>query len=137
MNEEKKTEEKLRYSTEELEEFRQIIMEKLEKARADLQLLTEAYTNSSGADTNDTSPTFKVLEEGQQVMSKEENSRMAARQQRFINNLENALVRIENGTYGICRETGKLISKERLRAVPHATLSIDAKTNQRKNNINK
>ena len=112
-------------------------MEKLEQARADLQLLTEAYTNNSGADTNDTSPTFKVLEEGQQVMSKEENSRMAARQQRFINNLENALVRIKNGTYGICRETGKLISKERLRAVPHATLSIDAKTKQRKNNINK
>ncbi len=136
MNEEKKTEEKLRYSTEELEEFRQIIMEKLEKAYADLKLLTEAYTNSSGADTNDTSPTFKVLEEGQQVLSKEENSRMAARQQRFINNLENALVRIENGNYGICRETGKLISKERLRAVPHATLSIDAKTRQRKNNIN-
>jgi RNA polymerase-binding protein DksA len=136
MNEEKKTEEKVRYSTEELEEFRQIIMEKLEKARADLQLLTEAYTNNSGADTNDTSPTFKVLEEGQQVLSKEENSRMAARQQRFINNLENALVRIENGTYGICRETGKLISKERLRAVPHATLSIEAKTKQRKNNIN-
>ena len=136
MNEEKKTEEKLRYSTEELEEFRQIIMDKLESARADLQLLTEAYTNNSGSDTNDTSPTFKVLEEGQQVLSKEENSRLAARQQRFINNLENALVRIENGTYGICRETGKLISKERLRAVPHATLSIEAKTKQRKNNIN-
>lgn len=133
---EKKTEEKLRYSTEELEEFRQIIMQKLKKARADLKLLTEAYTNNSGSDTNDTSPTFKVLEEGQQVLSKEENSRLAARQQRFINNLENALVRIENGTYGICRETGKLISKERLRAVPHATLSIEAKTRQRKNNIN-
>ncbi len=136
MNEVKKREEKLRYSTEELEEFRQIIMEKLNKAHADFKLLTEAYTNSSGADTNDTSPTFKVLEEGQQVLSKEENSRLAARQQRFINNLENALVRIENGTYGICRETGKLISKERLRAVPHATLSIEAKTRQRKNNIN-
>ncbi len=133
---EKKTEERLRYSTEELEEFRQIIMQKLKKARADLKLLTEAYTNNSGSDTNDTSPTFKVLEEGQQVLSKEENSRLAARQQRFINNLENALVRIENGTYGICRETGKLISKERLRAVPHATLSIEAKTRQRKNNIN-
>jgi DnaK suppressor protein len=137
MKEEKKTEEKLRYSAEELEEFRQIILQKLEKARADLQLLKEAYTNDSGSDTNDTSPTFKVLEEGQQVLSKEENSRLAARQQRFINNLENALLRIENGTYGICRETGKLISKERLRAVPHATLSIEAKTNQRKNNINK
>jgi len=134
--EEKKTEEKLRYSAEELEEFRQIILEKLEKARADLKLLKEAYTNNSGSDTNDTSPTFKVLEEGQQVLSKEENSRLAARQERFINNLEAALVRIENGTYGICRETGKLISKERLRAVPHATLSIEAKTRQRKNNIN-
>ena len=136
MKEEKKTEEKLRYSPEELEEFRQIILEKLEKARADLKLLKEAYTNDSGSDTNDTSPTFKVLEEGQQVLSKEENSRLAARQERFINNLENALIRIENGTYGICRETGKLISKERLRAVPHATLSIEAKTRQRKNNIN-
>ncbi len=137
MKEEKKTEEKLRYSPEELEEFRQIILEKLEKARADLKLLKEAYTNDSGSDTNDTSPTFKVLEEGQQVLSKEENSRLAARQERFINNLENALIRIENGTYGICRETGKLISKERLRAVPHATLSIEAKTRQRRNNINK
>jgi len=136
MKEEKKTEEKLRYSPEELEEFRQIILEKLEKARADLKLLKEAYTNDSGSDTNDTSPTFKVLEEGQQVLSKEENSRLAARQERFINNLENALIRIENGTYGICRETGKLISKERLRAVPHATLSIEAKTRLRKNNIN-
>jgi DnaK suppressor protein len=137
MKEEKKTEEKLRYSPEELEEFRQIILEKLEKARADLKLLKEAYTNDSGSDTNDTSPTFKVLEEGQQVLSKEENSRLAARQERFINNLENALIRIENGTYGICRETGKLISKERLRAVPHATLSIEAKTKLRKNNINR
>jgi len=136
MKEEKKTEGKLRYSAEELEEFRQIILAKLEKARADLKLLKEAYTNDSGSDTNDTSPTFKVLEEGQQVLSKEENSRLAARQERFINNLENALMRIENGTYGICRETGKLISKERLRAVPHATLSIEAKTRQRKNNIN-
>ncbi len=136
MKEEKKTEEKLRYSPEELEEFRQIILKKLEKARADLKLLKEAYTNDSGSDTNDTSPTFKVLEEGQQVLSKEENSRLAARQERFINNLENALIRIENGTYGICRETGKLISKERLRAVPHATLSIEAKTRLRKNNIN-
>ena len=118
---------KTRYSDEELEEFKEIILKKLEKAREDLQLLTEAYTNHSEHDTNDTSPTFKVLEEGQQVLSKEENSRLAARQQRFINNLENALVRIQNKTYGICRVTGKLISKERLRAVPHATLSIEAK----------
>ncbi|MBN2615763.1 MAG: TraR/DksA C4-type zinc finger protein [Bacteroidales bacterium] len=126
-----KTEEKTRYSAEELLEFKQIILEKLEKARADLKLLTEAYTNFSDSDTNDTSPTFKVLEEGQQVLSKEENARLADRQRRFINNLEAALIRIENGTYGICRETGKLISKERLRAVPHATLSIEAKNKQR------
>ena len=118
---------KTRYSDEELNEFREIILNKLAKAKEDLALLTEAYTNNSEHDTNDTSPTFKVLEEGQQVLSKEENSRMAARQQRFITNLENALVRIQNKTYGICRVTGKLISKERLRAVPHATLSIDAK----------
>jgi RNA polymerase-binding protein DksA len=129
--EEHSTEEKTIYSTEELEEFRQIILEKLEKAKADLALLVEAYSNNSDADTNDTSPTFKVLEEGQQVLSKEENSRLADRQRRFMNNLEAALLRIENGTYGICRETGKLISKERLRAVPHATLSIEAKNKQR------
>ncbi len=136
MKESKTEEVKARYSKEELEEFRQIILNKLAKANEDLILLTEAYTNHSDADTNDTSPTFKVLEEGQQVLSKEENSRLAARQHRFITNLENALVRIENGTYGICRETGKLISKERLRAVPHATLSIEAKMNQRRKNIN-
>ncbi len=118
---------KTRYNDEELAEFKEIIHKKLEKAKEDLKLLTEAYSNNSEHGTNDTSPTFKVLEEGQQVLSKEENSRMAARQQRFITNLENALTRIENKTYGICRVTGKLISKERLRAVPHATLSIDAK----------
>lgn len=123
---------KTRYSDAELEEFRQIILNKLEKAKEDLVLLTEAYSNNSEHDTNDTSPTFKVLEEGQQVLSKEENSRLAARQQRFMNNLQNALLRIENKSYGICRETGKLISKERLRAVPHATLSIDAKLKQAK-----
>jgi RNA polymerase-binding transcription factor DksA len=118
---------KNRYSDEELEEFREIILKKLVKARNDLELLTEAYTNSNEHDTNDTSPTFKVLEEGYQVLSKEENSRLAARQQKFIRGLENALIRIENKTYGICRVTGKLISKERLRSVPHATLSIEAK----------
>jgi RNA polymerase-binding transcription factor DksA len=121
---------KTRYSDEELEEFKQIILKKLEKAREDLKLLTEAYTNSGGNDTRDTSPTFKVLEEGQTVLSKEENRQLAARQERFIKNLEAALVRIENKTYGICRVTGKLISKERLRAVPHATLSIEAKLNR-------
>lgn len=125
-NETKKT----RYTDDELVEFKEIIMNKLGKAKEDLELLTEAYTNHSEHDTNDTSPTFKVLEEGQQVLSKEENSRLAARQQRFITNLQNALIRIENKTYGICRVTGKLIGKERLRAVPHATLSIDAKLNQ-------
>ena len=122
---------KKRYTDEELEEFKSIIMEKLDKARRDLKLLTEAYTNNNEHGTNDTSPTFKVLEEGYHVLSKEENSRLAARQQKFINSLENALIRIENKTYGVCRATGKLISKERLRSVPHATLSIDAKLNQK------
>ena len=122
--------EKRRYSDEELAEFREIIVVKLEKAREDLKMLTDAYSHANEHDTNDTSPTFKVLEEGYQVLSKEENSRLAARQQKFINSLENALIRIENKTYGICRVTGKLISKERLRSVPHATLSIDAKLNQ-------
>ena len=119
------------YSDEELAEFRALIVGKLEKARHDMELLTEAYTNSNDNDTMDTSPTFKVLEEGYQVMSKEENARLAGRQEKFIQSLENALVRIENKTYGICRETGKLISKERLRSVPHATLSMEAKLKQK------
>ena len=121
---------KTRYSDEELEEFKEIILKKLEKARADLKLLTEALTADGENGTNDTSPTFKVLEEGYQVLSKEENGRLAARQQKFIQNLENALIRIENKTYGVCRATGKLIAKERLRIVPHATLSIEAKLQQ-------
>jgi len=116
-----------RYSDEELQEFRQIIETKLGEAKNDLKLLVEAYTNTNENGTNDTSPSFKVLEEGNMVNSKEENAQMAARQQKFIRNLENALIRIQNKTYGVCRETGKLISKERLRAVPHATLSIGAK----------
>jgi DnaK suppressor protein len=119
------------YSDEELAEFRELIIDKLGKARHDMELLTEAYTNSNDNDTMDTSPTFKVLEEGYQVMSKEENARLAGRQEKFIQSLENALVRIENKTYGICRETGKLISKERLRSVPHATLSMEAKLKQK------
>jgi len=127
-----KEQNKTKYSDVELEEFKQIILAKLEKAREDFDLLTEAYSNNSEHGTNDTSPTFKVLEEGQQVLSKEENSRLAARQKRFMTNLENALIRIENETYGICRVTGKLISKERLKAVPHATLSIDAKNQMAK-----
>lgn len=123
---------KNRYTDEELEEFKQIILDKLDKARRDLKMLTEAFANSNEHDISDTSPTFKVLEEGYQVNSKEENSKLAARQDKFITALENALIRIENKTYGICRVTGKLISKERLRIVPHATLSIEAKLNQSK-----
>mgnify|MGYP001768216269 CR=1 FL=1 len=119
--------EKNRYSDEELVEFREIILKKLEKARNDLKLLTESYTTGNEHDTNDTSPTFKILEEGYQVFSKEENSKFAARQEKFIKALENALIRIENKTYGICRATGKLIPKDRLRSVPHATLCIEAK----------
>ncbi|MEE4177395.1 MAG: TraR/DksA C4-type zinc finger protein [Bacteroides sp.] len=119
--------EKTRYSDEELQEFREIILKKLEEAKAGLKILTEAYTTQNENDTNDTSPSFKILEEGSQVLSKEENGQLAARQQKFIRDLENALIRIENGTYGVCRVTGKLISKERLRSVPHATMSIEAK----------
>ena len=116
--------EKTRYSDAELEEFRAIILEKLEIAKRDYELLRSGVTNS---DVADTSPTFKVLEEGASTLSKEEAGRLAQRQMKFIQNLQAALIRIENKTYGICRETGKLIPKERLRAVPHATLSIEAK----------
>ena len=119
--------EKTRYSDAELEEFRTIIMEKLDKAKRDYDLLREGISNSEGNDVSDTSPTFKVMEEGASTRSKEEVGRLAQRQMKFIQNLQAALIRIENKTYGICRETGKLISKERLRAVPHATLSIEAK----------
>jgi len=123
--------ERTRYSDAELEEFKQIILEKLEKAQKDYELLRNGITNLDGNDVMDTSPTFKVLEEGAATLSKEESGRLAQRQMKFIQHLQAALVRIENKTYGICRETGKLIPKERLRAVPHATLSIEAK------NINK
>lgn len=119
--------EKTRYSDEELDEFRQLINEKLEKAKEEYEALKASITNSDGNDVTDTSPTFKVLEEGASTLSKEEAGRLAQRQMKFIQNLQAALVRIENKTYGICRETGKLIPKERLRAVPHATLSIEAK----------
>jgi len=125
--------EKTRYSDEELKEFREIIEKKLKEAKAGLKLLTEAYTTQNANDTNDTSPSFKILEEGSQVLSKEENGQLAARQEKFIRDLENALIRIENKTYGICRVTGKLISKERLRSVPHATMSIEAKLNRKPN----
>lgn len=121
------TTEKTRYSDEELNEFRQIILEKLIKAKDEYEQLRAAITNTDGNDVTDTSPTFKVLEEGASTLSKEEAGRLAQRQMKFIQNLQSALIRIENKTYGICRETGKLIPKERLRAVPHATLSIEAK----------
>jgi len=118
--------EKTRYTDEELEEFRQLINEKLEKAKAEYDHLRQMVAGE-GNDVNDTSPTFKVLEEGASVLGKEEMGRLAARQMKYIQNLQAALIRIENKTYGICRVTGKLIPKERLRAVPHATLSIEAK----------
>ena len=122
---------KTRYSDEELEEFKALIKEKLEDARNYYNSLKEAIVNSDGNDTSDTSPTFKVLEEGASTLNKEEAGQLAQRQMKFIQHLEAALIRIENKTYGICRETGKLIPKERLRAVPHATLSVDAKNNRR------
>lgn len=123
--------EKTKYSDAELEEFRTIINEKLGTAKKDYDLLKAVLMNADGNDVNDTSPTFKVLEEGAATLSKEEAGRLAQRQMKFIQNLQAALIRIENKTYGICRETGKLIPKERLRAVPHATLSIEAKMGQK------
>ncbi len=126
----KEKREKTRYSDEELKEFKEIILKKLEEANKDYKLLKDAFTSKDDNDTMDTSPTFKVLEEGNQVLSKEENAQLASRQEKFIRNLENALIRIENKTYGVCRVTGKLIPKERLRSVPHATLSIEAKIEQ-------
>ena len=119
--------EKTRYSDEELQEFKELILKKLAKAQEDYDLLRSNLDNSDGNDVADTSPTFKILEEGASTLGKEEAGRLAQRQLKFIQHLQNALVRIENKTYGICRVTGKLIPKERLRAVPHATLSIDAK----------
>ncbi len=123
--------EKTRYSDTELEEFRQIIKEKLAKAQKDYEQLRDGLNNTDGNDVTDTSPTFKVLEEGAATLSKEEAGQLAQRQMKFIQHLQAALVRIENKTYGICRETGKLIPKERLRAVPHATLSIEAKKDKK------
>jgi RNA polymerase-binding transcription factor DksA len=123
--------EKTRYTDAELQEFRALIMDKLETAQRDYEALKLSLTNMDGNDTTDTSPTFKVLEEGAATLSKEEAGRLAQRQMKFIQHLQAALVRIENKTYGICRETGRLIPAERLRAVPHATLSIDAKNNQK------
>lgn len=124
------SQEKMRYSDEELEEFRGIIQAKIESAEADLAVLKENFANDRNNGTDDTSPTFKAFEEGSDTMSKEANSQLAARQEKFIRDLHNALNRIENKTYGICRVTGKLINKDRLRLVPHATLSIEAKNKQ-------
>ncbi|MBO5779555.1 MAG: TraR/DksA family transcriptional regulator [Muribaculaceae bacterium] len=123
--------EKTRYSDEELQEFKELIMDKLNKAKEDFELLRSSMNNSDSNDISDTSPTFKVLEEGASTLSKEEAGRLAMRQQKFIQHLQAALVRIENKTYGIDRNTGKLIPKERLRAVPHATLNVDQKTDKR------
>ncbi len=125
------TGELVRYSDSELAEFRELINLKIEKAQADLELIKSAYMNDLNNGTDDTSPTFKAFEEGSETMSKEANSQLAIRQEKFIRDLKNALIRIENKTYGICKVTGKLINKERLKLVPHATMSIEAKNLQR------
>lgn len=122
--------EKTKYSKDELEEFKAIINEKLSAAREDLQLLVDQLSHKDDHGTDDTSPTFKLMDEGSEVLSREEINQLAARQQKFTQSLENALIRIQNGTYGVCRVTGKLIAKERLKIVPHATLSIEAKNAQ-------
>lgn len=119
-----------RYTDKDLAEFRTIINDKMKQAEHDLSLLKETFANDRNNGTDDTSPTFKAFEEGSDVMSKEANSQLAVRQEKFIRDLKNALIRIENKTYGLCRVTGKLISKERLKLVPHATLSIEAKNRQ-------
>ncbi|AJR02728.1 TraR/DksA family transcriptional regulator [Siansivirga zeaxanthinifaciens] len=120
----------VRYPDKDLAEFKVIILEKIEKAQHDLELIKSAYMNNHSNGTEDTSPTFKAFDEGSEVMSKESNSQLAIRQEKFIRDLKNALIRIENKTYGVCRVTGKLINKERLKLVPHATLSIEAKNMQ-------
>ncbi len=122
---------KVRYSDKELEGFRILIEEKIEKAKSHLDLLRSSYMNDGNNGTDDTAPTFKAFEEGSETMSKEANTQLAIRQEKFIRDLKNALLRIENKTYGICRVTGKLINKERLKLVPHATLSIEAKNMQK------
>ncbi len=122
---------KNRYSDKDLEEFKGLIEEKIEKAKEDLALLKSSYMNNGNNGTEDTSPTFKAFEEGSETMSKEANTQLALRQEKFIRDLKNALIRIENKTYGVCRVTGKLIQKQRLILVPHATLSIEAKNMQK------
>ena len=125
------TDTKERYTDKELEEFKTLILDKIEKATAQLDLYKSAYMNDSNNGTDDTSPTFKAFDEGSETMSKESNSQLAIRQEKFIRDLKNALIRIENKTYGVCRVTGKFIKKERLKLVPHATLSIEAKNMQK------
>jgi RNA polymerase-binding transcription factor DksA len=120
-----------RYSDADLAEFKDIILKKIDKAQSDLDLIKSAYMNDLNNGTDDTSPTFKAFEEGSETMSKEANSQLAIRQEKFIRDLKNALFRVENKTYGLCKVTGKLISKERLKIVPHATMSIEAKNLQR------
>ena len=124
------TKTKERYGDEDLAEFKTLIEDKIEKAEKQLKLYQEAFKNGSSNDTEDTAPTFKSFDDGSNTLSKEANSALAIRQGKFIRDLKNALIRIENKTFGICRETGKLINKERLKLVPHATLSIEAKNNQ-------
>lgn len=119
-----------RYSDKDLEEFKVLLLDKIKHAEHDLELIKSAYMNDHNNGTDDTSPTFKAFEEGSETMSKEANSALAIRQEKFIRDLKNALIRIENKTYGICRVTKKLIGKERLKLVPHATLSIEAKNMQ-------
>ena len=118
---------KLRYSDDELAEFKDLIMRKLDEARKDYDLLKQTLANNDNNGTDDTSPSFKMIEDGSETLSREETAQLASRQEKFIKHLEDALLRIRNKTYGICRVTGRLISKERLRLVPHATLSIEAK----------
>ena len=120
----------VRYADKDLAEFKTLILEKIEKSEHDLELIKSAYMNDHNNGTEDTAPTFKAFDEGSQVMSKESNSQLAIRQEKFIRDLKNALIRIENKTYGICRVTKRLINKERLKLVPHATLSIEAKNMQ-------
>ena len=122
--------EKTRYSDAELQEFKEIILNKLRIAKEELASLTSSLSSSNANGTDDTAGTYKTLEDGSATLEKEQTNQLAARQKKFIDNLEAALVRIENKTYGICRETGKLIQKERLKAVPHTTLSIEAKNKQ-------
>lgn len=121
---------KVRYSDSDLLEFKEIIQAKIDRAEEDLELLKSSYKNGVDNGTEDTSPTFKSFEEGTETMAKEANMQLAIRQEKFIRDLKNALIRIENKTYGVCRVTGKLIQKERLKLVPHATLSIEAKRKQ-------